>query len=200
MKAGRLKIVNQSRYDDAEVDALVRFALQEINLKGSKLLVAVQNNRRREYRGWAERPWRTSEDVRPLAQKAKASFVNRILLGHGAQFPIREFKRHGITIDYATWQEALVGVAAHEGQHSQHDYDGAYTERTGVRNVKWWNGRRYVIAEQRYRLIDESVELKCRAFEAHMLRRYREAISSCPAGLSLVPSGEQTAMAREAAA
>jgi len=169
MKGGRLKIVNESRYPTDEVAALVRYALADIDVKGAKLIAVVQNNRRREYRGWGGKvTYETNDHVRALARQHNARYYAQVLLGKPGQFPTRPFTRNGITIGFADWQEALVGVMAHEGMHAQHAYDGAYASRNGTR--RWMGSKRPM---QRYRVGANRVEHKCRAVEYHVLERFR---------------------------
>jgi hypothetical protein len=168
VKGGRLKIVNESRYADGEVEALVRFGLQDIDLKGEKLLAVVSNTRTREYRGWAGTRvmfWRsdsTAGRVAALVRRHKPGFIIHMMVGPPTKFPIRPYRRNGFVHDYRTWQEALVGITAHEGMHVQHFYDSAYGH----------NGRR--------RTGSRRIEPKCEAFEQFMLRRYRESLLTPP--------------------
>lgn len=148
MRGGRLKIVNESRYPTPVVERLVRFGLDDLDVTGRKVLVLVQNNRTHAFRGWASRRSTTdSQHATRLARKFRCDYVIRVLLGKPSQFPIRTFKRNGYTHDYQSWQEVLVGVTAHEAQHVQHYYDGAYR--------------------------GERVEARCAANEMHKLRRFR---------------------------
>lgn len=162
MIAGRLKIINESRYPTEEVEPLVRFGLQEIDLKGEKLLVVVSDTRKCAFRGWANRArlFDGSEHVYKLGRRFKADYINHLLLGSPEQFPIRPFERNGTKHDFQTWQEALVALAAHEGMHAQHYYDSAYEKPEGRRRVGV-----------------ERIEPKCEAFEAYMLRQYRSTLT-----------------------
>jgi hypothetical protein len=179
---GRLKIINESRYDTAEVEELVRFGLSEIDLKGTKLLALVQNNRKHEYRGWAFEGWSDwHEHASRLAKKFKCDYVIIVLVGRPEQFPARVFKRNGIEHDYKTWQEAMVGISAHEGLHVQHYYDGVYPhwEKSGTRKVKLGYGKHGTpkIAIRRVRVGSERIEPKCAAWERYMLLKYRAKLN-----------------------
>jgi hypothetical protein len=172
VKGGRLKIINESRYPTAEVEELVRFALSEIDVKGSKLLAFVTDGKASYSGHGGERSRRFGDRVFDLARKHKARYIAHVRLGPKHKFPIREFKRFGYFFDYETWQEALVGVMAHEGAHCQYAYDGHHN--------MYGSGVRYISRgpsagrTQFFRRGDERIEPKCAAKEIGMLRRYRE--------------------------
>lgn len=168
MKGGRLKIVNESRYPTDEVEALVRFALSDLDVKGKKLLAYVGDNRTRQFRGWGGRgdPNRRPH-VWDIKRKFGAHYVAEVRIGRPGGFPITPFRRNGVLYDYMDWREALVGVMAHEATHVQHRHDGAYNERNGVRK------RRRRSGTTSYRIGADRVEHKCAAVERAMLERFR---------------------------
>jgi hypothetical protein len=166
MKGGRLRVLNETSYPDDEVKALVEFGLREIDVRRTGLLALVKHARR-EYSGtfydymgngiplWAYKRMTRNE-----------RFLIVLRIGPPEGFPITPFRRNGIIHDARSWQEALVGIAAHEGLHAEHAYDRAYRERARLAS-----GRRRRIGMQR-------VEPKCEAFEARMIHRYREEVTT----------------------
>jgi hypothetical protein len=213
MKGGRLKIVNDSRYDTAEVEALVRFGLDEIELTGERIVAAVKNtqgSKRREagapaYSGTAyslRGGIPSSLYDRYCGRRTTTHHLIVMRLGPPEAFPVGgdDFRRYA-GVDkgwFHDWREGLVAITAHEGMHAQHVHDGAYRAKSGRRKPATAHGRPYARGA-RVRVGGERIEAKCEAFEAYMLRRYRaERID--PGGALLLPSPEQTAMAREGGA
>lgn len=173
MKGGRLKIINESRYPTAEVEELVRFGLSDIDVKGRKLLALVTDSPRGSFSGHGgQRSINFGQRVLDLARRHKATYIAHVKLGPPHQFPIREFDRNGQHYDYRTWQEALVGVMAHEGAHCQYAFDGHHN--------MYGSGERYYrrgsLAGRRisFRRGAERIEPRCAAKEIWMLHRYRE--------------------------
>lgn len=182
MIGGRLKIVNESAYPTAEVETLVRFGLEEIDVRGSKLLAYVRDLSRREYRGYGGERGAFRDDypeVYRLARTHGCSFVALMMVGAPTKFPIVPFRRNGNVFDYRSWDEALVGITAHEGKHVQHAYDGSYQTKSGTRRATRWSRGTSV------RVGAERVEPKCEAFELGTLRRYRTSRNLTAAGLSV---------------
>lgn len=144
MKSGRLKITNDSRYPDDEVERLVEIGLQDLDVPRSVVHVLVKDTQRSSRRrsGWI--PY--SGVAKYPLQVGQYHVIIRI--GPPECFPIKPFRRDGWVHDYRTWDETLLGVTAHEGRHVQHYYDGAYA----------W---------------DRGVEAKATAAEAGALNRYR---------------------------
>jgi hypothetical protein len=177
MKGGRLKIVNESRYPDEEVERLVRFGLDQIDVTGAKLLALVRDHPSGDYRGWGgdADDFYDQPTVHAHARKHRAAYVAVMRVGPPERFPIKPFRRNGNLFDYRTWQETLVGITAHEGMHVQHAYDGAYRTRSGTRRpTRWSSGARVRVGAER-------VEPKCEAFELGTLRRYRSRLRRTPA-------------------
>lgn len=179
MKGGRLRIINESRYPDEEVRALVRFGLQEIDVTGEGLVAVVKDMRR-------SRTGQTlSGTAYSLYWSIPSTLYDKYLTGRRdvhlivmritspEQFPIKPYRSLGQTLDYRSWQEALVGITAHEGCHIQHAHDGSYTERTLVERRHPIHGTIRV----KRRIGDQRIEPRCEAFEAGMLRRFREVAS-----------------------
>jgi hypothetical protein len=172
VKGGRLKVVNESRYPDAEVEALVRFGLDEIDVTGTRLVAVVTNTRRSNC--WPSgavplsgeatylRHGGLSDDLRSRYLIGRRdSYLIVVRVGPPDAFPT-EHKRDGVFREWRTWQEAVVGVTAHEGMHVQHMYDLAYMGRRGV-------------------------EAKCDAFGMYVVRRYRtEQPCASPAAFATV--------------
>lgn len=186
MKSGRLRILNDSAYPDDEVQALVRYGLQDVELKGAGLLVIVKDCRR-EYSGHAAwGSWIPDRARERMTRSERFLIICRI--GPENVFPIYAFTRNGIRRDYESWDEALVGISAHEGMHVQHGYDGAYGERvkSGRRRVvipsrPLPDGRAQTIQRVkivRVRVGSERIEPKCEAFEHSLLQRYREEVKN----------------------
>lgn len=210
MKGGRLRIVNESSYDTGEVEALVHFGLSEIDLTGDGIVAVVKNTRATKRRGGApsysgsayslDGGIPTSMYDRYCGKRTYTRHLIVMRLGPPEKFPESAFRKYaGVGKDtFWDWQEALVAITAHEGMHAQHAHDGAYRAKSGQRKPAMIDGQ--VIARgAKVRVGTERIEPKCEAFEAYMLRRWREA-SVDPSSLGLIPSSEQTAMAREAAA
>lgn len=182
MKGGRLRIVNESRYSTAEVEQLVKFGLAEIDVKGYGLVAVVQDTRptkRREHgaRDFSGTAWSLYGGV-PVKMADKYLTGKRdwyllfMRLGPPRCFPIEPFTRNGHLHEFATWQEALVAITAHEGMHAQHYHDRAYRFKSGVRRFQ---GSPNPI--QRFRVGSERIEPKCEAFENYMLRLYRDTLA-----------------------
>lgn len=202
MKGGRLRVINETSYPDDEVRALVQYGMQEIDLRGTGITVLVKNTKRRKTRGLVEgKPVAFSGEyqcyrrginlafVKYMAEKDKHLAIIRV--GPPECFPSAEaFCWYDES--FLTWQEAVVGVTAHEGMHAQHEHDNAYVERSGRRRVKIESrtlpgGERTV---ERYRIIEtrvgtERIEPKAEAFERHMLLRYRREHSVHDIGAAL---------------
>ena len=200
MVGGRLILRNRSRYPDEEVEALVRFATERIDVKGTGIVVVVVDSRgRRSYSGTAYDyqdggvPLWLDDIVRGVEPKRgrkrypsrwgklpHSRFVHVLRIGSPEHFPIRPFTRNGNRFDYRTWQEALVGIAAHEALHSQHAYDGAYRQKSGTRRPATFTdaatGRQVPFRRGgRVRVGSERIEPKAEAFEVATIKRWRES-------------------------
>lgn len=213
MKGGRLKIVNESRYPTEEVEALVRFGLQEIDLTGERCVVAVKNTRPTRRRNGATPAFSglaqsldgggiiSSMYDRYCGRRSHTHHLLLVRVGTEDVFPVEVSRRYpGVgEIAFRDWREAVVALAAHEGMHAQHTYDRAYRSRSGKRKAAMIEGQ-VVARAARVRVGVERIEPKCDAHMALILRRYREANTIDQEGFDLIPSNEQTAMAKEAAA
>lgn len=183
---GRLKIINESMHPDDEVDALVRFGCDELEVTGSGLVALVRNTRRTwqrhgeavDYAGTAYSliDGGVPETLydRYMTGKRDIHLIT-LRIGPPESFPITPFTRNGIPHDAATWQEALVAITAHEALHIQHIHDGAYQRRSGQRKIK---PRRLHIHGEVARTVKvrigvERIEPKAEAFERYMLERFR---------------------------
>ena len=168
---GRVRIINESRYADEEVNALVRFGLQELEIPRKGLLVVVTNTkhsyRQVPYSGTAYN--RRSADKRMTKNE---SYHIAVRIGPPSAFPIREFRRNGVLYDYKTWQETIVGVAAHEARHIQDYFEGRGHDRTWIEAETGWRAQRG--SGQWRRVGDQRIEPRCAAFEVYMLRKFRE--------------------------
>lgn len=191
MKGGRLKIVNESSYPNDEVETLVRFGLSEIDLTGQRIVALVKNTRpsKRRLKGQAAYSglaYSLSNGIprtlynRYCGERTHTHHLIIIRVGAPECFPAEAFwRRNGVVTDsYRSWQEALVGVTAHEGKHAEHDHDDAYTEKSGRRKVRVryrLPGGELVDHSRivKVRVGAERIEPKCEAFESHMLQRFR---------------------------
>lgn len=185
MKGGRLRIFNESRYPDDEVRALVEFGLSEISLTRSGIVAVVKNSatsRRREHgaRDYSGTHWSYRIQGIPSGMydayfpRDNRSYKHLIVmrLGPPECFPIKPFTRNGFLHDYQTWQEALVGITAHEGKHAEHAHEGAYQRKSGYRRASVaWDG--IESRATRVRVGTERIEPKCAAWEDFMLRKFR---------------------------
>lgn len=189
MRGGRLTIRNEGRYPTAEVERLVRFGLQEIELTGAGIVAVVKDTRRTlgDWPTYSGTAYRLSGGI-PCGlydRHMKGRRVEHLIvmrLGPPECFPIRPFVRNGRSFDYATWQEALVGITAHEGKHAQHHHDGSYRTRSGIRAPATYldpqSGRRVPFRRGgRVRIGAERIEPKCEAFELNMTRRFRAEVA-----------------------
>lgn len=191
VKGGRLKIVNESSYPTAEVEALVRFGLQEIDLKGSGLALVVQNTKRSDRRrhGYIEFsghawPWIEDEHRKYVAGRKgrwRVAFVR--VSPNPRSFPFEPFKRNGIVHDWTSWQEAVVFVTAHEGKHIEHYHQGAYRTKSGHRKAATFTdprtGRQIQFRRAAaVRTGSERIEPKCDAHAQLILRRFRATVAS----------------------
>jgi hypothetical protein len=187
VKGGRLKIVNVSRYPDEEVEVLVRFGLEEIDLTGERIVAVVKNtargpyNRAIPYTGTAYSYFGggipSSLYDRYAGWRTKTHHLIVMRIGPPEAFPTRSFRRYaGVEKgEMRDWREALVAITAHEGKHAEHVHDGAYFKRGGKRRTG-----------------TQRIEPKCEAFEAGTLRRFREQRVIDPEGGTLLPFAEQT--------
>lgn len=202
MKGGRLKIVNESSYDDGEVEALVRFGLSEIDLTGDRIVAVVKPTGSRP---GGRQPHAISGHAYSLVGGIPSSMYDRycgrrtitdylvvLRLGPPEVFPARSWRHYaGVPIrEYRDWREGLVAIAAHEGMHSQHSHDGAYRTRSGRRAPAMFTdpetGQQVPYRRGgRVRVGVERIEPKCEAFENYMLRRYRETVAACGKPLEL---------------
>jgi hypothetical protein len=201
VRGGRLRIVNESRYPDHEVEWLVRYGLREIEVKGSGLVALVTNTKRSRRRGgdapaYSGHAWSLGDDGIPVAlyerhmKRTKARYLIVMRLGPPESFPIEPYGRNGHLHDYKTWEEALVGITAHEGMHVQHYYDGAYRSASGRRKPATFTdqrGRKIIWRHGgKVRVGGERIEPKCEAFEQYMLRQFRDE-HVCSSQRSLLP-------------
>lgn len=192
MKGGRLRIINESSYPTEEVEPLVQFGLDEIDVKGYRIVVVVQDTRmtkrreheRRDYSGTA---WSLHGGI-PVTmcdkylKSPRDWFLLFVRIGPGACFPIEPYTRNGVTHDYESWQEAMVGITAHEGMHAQHSHDRSYRTRSGNRAPATFTdaatGRKVTFRRGgKVRVGGERIEPKCEAFEAYMVRRFRAKVA-----------------------
>lgn len=189
MKGGRLKIVNASRYPTEEVERLVRFGLDEIDLKGHRIVAVVKNTKatRGSDAAFSGQAWSYTFPAtlydRYCGRRTCTHHLILVRLGQPQRFPASAFRRYaGVPKDcFIDWREALACVTAHEGMHAQHAYDNGYLQKSGRRKVEvpsspLPNSR--ARTTKRYRIVKtrvgvERIEPKCEAFEAYMLRRYR---------------------------
>lgn len=187
VKGGRLRVVNEGRYPTEEVERLVRFGLQDLDVKGDTIVAVVQDTKRSNRWPGGYKPYAgmacgfvggvavaLADRYLPGPRDYHLIFMR---LGPPECFPIEPFERNGSTFDYATWQEALVGITAHEGRHVQHFYDGAYRSRSGRRAPATFtaaDGRRVPIRRGgKVRVGVERIEPKCEAHELLILGRFR---------------------------
>ena len=199
MKGGRLRIINQGRYPEEEVRALVGFGLDRIDLKGEGLLVIVKDTRRMRRRtptysgqAWSGR-YNMPDGLKKLTTR-REHFLVVVRIGPPEVFPIKPYTRNGILHDYRTWQEALVGITAHEGMHVQHGYDFAYERKSGYRRPATFefDGKRVPFRQGgRVRVGNERIEPKCEAFERGMLERFRKVSNTMCATLSVCGTDQQ---------
>lgn len=137
-------IRNESQYPDEEVSDLVRWAMRPFGVRN--LLVVVTNTRRGPYSG---RAWDGLVDaLKPWP--ATADRCVQLRIGKPGEFPMPEpVTRHGWVgegpapgarthngwpvFQHPTWQEALVGIAAHEAKHIE---DYMLNRRTSYRARK----------------------------------------------------------------
>lgn len=129
----RLTIRNETCYPDADVRALIRFAVEPLDLPHTVVLVnhtrqselRRANNALSPYSGRAF--YGMPERMRRISRTAKRAI--RLSVGQPECFPMSRFSwRNGW--DYAPgqwplfrhrdWREALVHIAAHEGKHTEY--------------------------------------------------------------------------------
>lgn len=196
MQGGRLRIVNDSRYPDEEVMSLVRFGLEEIDVKGHGLLAIVKNTKRpprwsaraheadpaRRIPAYSGTAYDLYEGI-PVAHAERMTRRERFLVvvrvGPPERFPIKPYRRNGSLHDYRSWEEALVGITAHEGRHIQHYYDGSYEHASGWRRPATVEIGGKKVPYRRGGLVrvgHERIEPKCDAFEIGTLARYRRTL------------------------
>lgn len=183
MKGGRLKVVNETGYDDGEVEALVRFGLSEIDLTGQRIVAVVKYTRdRRGYSGFyysLTRGIPTSLYNRYCGKRTYTHHLVLLRIGEPDGFPSRSLRKYpGVKQRLACdWREGLVCIAAHEGKHAEHDHDRAYRQKSGYRQAATLmlnDGREVVLRRAGpVRVGVERIEPKCEAWENYMLRRYR---------------------------
>lgn len=150
--SGTLTIRNTSRYPADEVRQLVRFALQDVDVRGVHVNVKNSSGPRR---GRAYDGVPTISNAPPGAE-----YLVTIGIGGPEHFPYEDgswtqrngtpIKRRGGRWPEETledWREALVSVAAHEGAHVEQFRNGLPRS-----------------------------EVRCHHFAAQMLRRYRDAL------------------------
>jgi hypothetical protein len=107
---------NESDYPDPEVAELVEFAVRDVDMRD--VFVRLRNirdtRRRGPYRGRAYRGV-----PRISSAPADAAYLVTLHLGPPRLFPLPPHRptRRSPELDIATWQEALVAVAAHEAAH-----------------------------------------------------------------------------------
>lgn len=186
MKGGRLKIVNESSYPTDEVEALVRYGLSEIDLTGHRIVAVVKHTKGRgRYSGTA---WSLTSGIpsrlydRYCGQRTHTHHLIVMRIGAPSCFPTNASITERPEETFASWQEALIAITAHEGKHAEHDHDGAYVEKSGRRKVK--SSHRLSTGKVvklprivKVRVGGERIEPKCEAFEAYMLRRYRDTLA-----------------------
>lgn len=205
MKGGRLRIVNESRYPDEEVRRLVEFGMSEIDLRGTGVTVLVKNTKRRKKRrdrrgvvhqhgyvsfGGEFHDFRRGIPVGLTKKMArKDSYLCVVRVGPPENFPhAKSFRWHDE--GFRSWQEALVGITAHEGLHAQHEYDGGYQERATVkRTYKLGRGKTQTVEEKR-RIGSQRIEPKAEAFELGMLLRYRKHHGYIREGIPVPDAGD----------
>jgi hypothetical protein len=191
MKGGRLKVVNESSYDGGEVEALVRFGLSEIDLTGDRIVALVKHTRatRRQPIPYAISGVAYSLVVgipsdmydRYCGRRTMTDHLIVLRLGLPESFPETSWRTYaGVPQrEYRTWREGLVAITAHEGLHAQHSHDGAYRQKSGQRKPAMIDGQT-IRRGGRFRVGVERIEPKCEAFEAYMLRRFRQDPLSQP--------------------
>jgi hypothetical protein len=111
--SGRLTIRNKSRFDTAEVLALVKFATIEVDMRA--VCVNVRNLRSPGWAGMAYEGVPSVSNANPTAE-----YLITLRVGPPEHFPMRPARpmRRGEP-DYvlADWREAMVFLAAHEAKH-----------------------------------------------------------------------------------
>lgn len=128
MKAGRLTVRNLSRHSDAEVERLVRSAVEDLDLRYEGLVVFVENTRKAPGRA---RPsdWRGTCGITRLhdfpshiarAIPRETRYVIRARVCPAEVFPETTHER---------WQEALVAVVAFLGASIQGLHDEIPADR-----------------------------------------------------------------------
>lgn len=107
---------NESDYPEAEVRRLVEFAVRDVDMRD--VFVRLRNirdtRRRGPYRGRAYR------GVPQLSSApAAAAYLVTLHLGPPGVFPLPPHRptKRSPELEIATWQDALVVVAAHEAAH-----------------------------------------------------------------------------------
>ena len=183
---GRLKIFNESSYPDDEVNALVRFGLDEIEVTGAGLVAVVRNSRATRRRGgkpvdYAGTAYTLMDGIPTTLYKRymrgkRDIYLITLRIGPPDLFPIKPFKRNGTLHEVDTWQEALVAITAHEGLHIQHAHDGDYQhDGSGKANrvVGYDSFGGKIIRRTRVRVGTERIEPKAEAYERYMIERFR---------------------------
>ena len=139
---------NRSRYDTAEVRALVRFATADIDMRG--VCVNVKNTTA-SYRGMAYQGVPYVSNAPPSAE-----YLVTIGIGPESKFPKRGVSYGGVEIpgprgrwpryNLNDWREGLVMVAAHEACHIEQFKEGLRRsdlacERFAVRMLERYRAR-----------------------------------------------------------
>lgn len=132
MKAGRLTVRNLSRHCDAEVERLVRIAVDDLDLRYEGLVVFVENTRKAPGRA-RPAPWRGTCGCTWLhdfpshiagAIPSETRYVIRARVGPADVFP---------EATHESWQEALVAVVAFLGAGIQGLHDRIPADRARCR-------------------------------------------------------------------
>jgi len=135
--AGRFTIRNTSCYEDAEVRALVKFAMSEVDVRG--VCVNVKNSQH-PMRGMAYEgvPYISNAPV-------QAEYLITIGIGSPERFPrVHDRKMRGApSHELADWREALVAVAAHEAKHIEQFRENKRRSEVACENFEAYMLRRY---------------------------------------------------------
>lgn len=110
--AGRFAIRNKSQFPDAEVRELVKFAMGEVDTRS--VCVNVKRMRGSGWRGWAY------EGVPEISNAPRgAEYLITLAVGDKNDYPMkRPARRRGEPhVEFETWQEIMVFLAAHEAKH-----------------------------------------------------------------------------------
>ena len=110
--SGRFTIRNTSRFPTAEVRALVRFAMRDVDTRA--VCVNVKTMRGTGWRGWAY------EGVPSISNApSQAEYLITLAVGEENAYPMRPAgtRRGEPEVEFASWQECFVFLAAHEAKH-----------------------------------------------------------------------------------